>query len=133
MPISPVPPLTPMTRDQIMARARFWVDQDVHYFTRDGHRPAEALDPDGQPYRTDCSGYVAMAWQAGTQPSTSEFDLLGHEISVDELLPGDACCGRARAATDRTAAMSCCSAAGPTPSNATTWPTSWPEETAPGS
>lgn len=61
MPISPVPPLTPMTRDQIMARARFWVDQDVHYFTRDGHRPAEALDPDGQPYRTDCSGYVAMA------------------------------------------------------------------------
>jgi hypothetical protein len=83
-------PTTPVSRQEVLRRARFWVEQDVYYFTRDGLRPALAPDPEGRDYRTDCSGYVCMAWRAPSQPSTSEFDLLGHEISREELRPGDA-------------------------------------------
>jgi|SRR4051812_23816221 hypothetical protein len=83
-------PIEPLTRREVLRRARFWVDQRVHYFTRDGLRPAQALDPDGRAYRTDCSGYVCMAWRAPSEPSTHEFDQLGHEITRDDLQPGDA-------------------------------------------
>jgi len=83
-------PYGPLSRHAVLARARFWVDQQVHYFTEDGQAPEHALDPDGRPYRTDCSGYVCMAWRAESQPDTSEFDELGSEISRDALLPGDA-------------------------------------------
>jgi hypothetical protein len=86
----PAPPLPPISRPEVLARAWSWVDRQVHYLTADGGHPEQALDPDGLAYRTDCSGYVAMAWRAGIQPSTADFDVLGDQISPTDLLPGDA-------------------------------------------
>lgn len=77
-------------RREVLQRARFWVDQRVHYLTRDGVHPATAPDPAGRSYRTDCSGFVCMAWHAGTEPSTAEFDSIGYGIARADLLPGDA-------------------------------------------
>lgn len=79
-----------VSRREVLQRARLWVARQVHYFTLDGRWPESAPDPDGRPYRTDCSGYVCMAWRAESQPSTAEFGLLGDEIDREYLLPGDA-------------------------------------------
>jgi hypothetical protein len=46
-----------------------------------------------QGYRTDCSGFVSMAWQLGTSYTTSSFyagTADNHVISYEKLLPGDA-------------------------------------------
>jgi hypothetical protein len=82
-------PGRPVTRSEVLRRAHFWVANQVHYLTRDSS-PDEAPGPDGHLYRTDCSGYVCMAWFAGSQPSTAEFDELGEQIDAGQLLPGDA-------------------------------------------
>jgi hypothetical protein len=80
-----------LTRELIIARAQFWVDQGVHYLAHDGGQwPATASDPDGRPYRADCSGYVAMAWAAQEAPDTCDFDAIGFEIPATELQSGDA-------------------------------------------
>jgi hypothetical protein len=46
-----------ITRSEIIARAQTWVDQGVPY-----SKTATHSDPQGTPYREDCSGYVSMAW-----------------------------------------------------------------------
>lgn len=80
-----------LSRDQILSRAQFWVERKVHYRSlTDDRWPATAPDPDGRPYRTDCSGYVAMAWRADHEPDTCDFAELGYEIAAADLLPGDA-------------------------------------------
>lgn len=84
-----------LSRAEVLRRAQFWVDRRVHYMSLnaspdDAVWPSAAADPDGRLYRTDCSGYVAMAWRAPAQPDTNAFGELGDEISRDELLPGDA-------------------------------------------
>ncbi|MFS8104915.1 FG-GAP-like repeat-containing protein, partial [Lentzea alba] len=71
-----------ITRGEVMARAKTWVDAGVPYSmgaTRDG-------------WRTDCSGFVSMAWNL-SKPGLSTVTLVGsnvtHRIGKDELLPGD--------------------------------------------
>jgi cell wall-associated NlpC family hydrolase len=83
-------PHPPVSRDEVLRRAQYWVQHQVHYLSHDGQTPATARDPDGSPYRADCSGYVCMAWKAESQPSTSDFDAVGAEIDRADLLPGDA-------------------------------------------
>ncbi|AOS64574.1 hypothetical protein [Actinoalloteichus hymeniacidonis] len=71
---------TSITRDEIMARAHTWVAAAVSYSInrwRDG-------------YRTDCSGFVSLAWNTGASYTTRTLDQVSHEITKDELLPGDA-------------------------------------------
>ena len=80
----------PVSRHEVLLRARYWVQQQVPYLTADGRAPQTALDPDGHAYRTDCSGYVCMAWRVKSQPSTNDFDSIGAEIGRADLLPGDA-------------------------------------------
>jgi hypothetical protein len=75
---------------EVLRRAGFWVTQQVHYLSGDGQWPESATDPGGRRYRTDCSGYVCMAWHSEAQPSTSEFDALGEQVARDDLQPGDA-------------------------------------------
>lgn len=67
------------TREQILARARSWVDAGVPYSQSRWY----------QGYRTDCSGFVSMAWGLGTSHWTGDLDTYGVRITKDELRPGD--------------------------------------------
>lgn len=71
-------------RDAIIDRARTWVDQGVPYDMAAYHP-----DPEGKNYRTDCSGFVSMAWGLDDSLSTVTLPDVSHEISKDELKPGD--------------------------------------------
>jgi len=57
-----------------------WIDAQVPYsvdsYWRDG-------------YRQDCSGFVSMAWNLGTNEWTGSLDKFATKITKDELLPGD--------------------------------------------
>ena len=71
-------------RAAIIDRAQTWVDQGVPY-DMGAYHP----DPEGKNYRTDCSGYVSMAWGLDDSLSTVTLPDVSHEISKDELKPGD--------------------------------------------
>ena len=67
-------------RDEIIARAKTWVDAHVPYNQRGLY----------QGYREDCSGLVSMAWGL-TTPGLTTYTLptVAQPISKDELQPGD--------------------------------------------
>ncbi len=84
----------PITRAEILDRAKYWVDQHVTYT-----QTATAPDPQGKAYRRDCSGLVSMAWHLSsslltqTQNGSLGFnDFTGKTWlnSLNDLLPGDA-------------------------------------------
>ena len=70
------------TRAGIIARAETWWDAKVSY-NQDGYYNG---------YRTDCSGFVSMAWQLTNNPTpwTGTLPQYSHEIDWSQLLPGDA-------------------------------------------
>ncbi|MGW6704040.1 hypothetical protein ACWGDE_03950 [Streptomyces sp. NPDC054956] len=77
----------PVTREQIIARAKDWVDQRVGYSQGSGWEDAATSGP----YRRDCSGFVSMAWQLRTSLSTRTLSTVARELSeLEELEPGDA-------------------------------------------
>ena len=67
-------------RDQIAKLAETWLYSPVPY-------SEQAYWYDG--YRTDCSGYVSMAWQLGTSETTWTLPQYSHQISQWELQRGD--------------------------------------------
>jgi peptidoglycan hydrolase-like protein with peptidoglycan-binding domain len=89
-PTSPAQPGTPsdiggpITREEILARAHFWVDKNVHYSQRD-----QAPDAQGKSYRTDCSGLVSMALHLNSSPNTVNLPDYLTQIGWEELQPGD--------------------------------------------
>ncbi|MFE9371983.1 peptidoglycan-binding protein [Streptomyces sp. NPDC006711] len=70
----------PTTRAEIIDRAKVWVAAAVPY-------DMEAYWTDG--YRQDCSGYVSMAWDLGTNEWTGSLAKFGVRVTRDELQPGD--------------------------------------------
>ncbi|MFF5987702.1 GH25 family lysozyme [Prauserella flavalba] len=68
-----------ITRDEVIDRAKKWSDDPVPYSMENYH--------DG--YRTDCSGYVSMAWQLDTSLSTVTLPDVSHPIEKSELKKGD--------------------------------------------
>jgi hypothetical protein len=68
-----------ITRDTVLARAQKWVDNPVPY--------SQAKYVGG--YRTDCSGYVSMVWQADRSWSTATMHDISYRITAAELRPGD--------------------------------------------
>ncbi|WP_199553184.1 peptidoglycan-binding protein [Streptomyces sp. N35] len=74
------PVVRPTTRAEIIKRAKTWVAAEVPYslakYWRDG-------------YRQDCSGFVSMAWNLGTNQWTGTLDRFAVRISRDQLQPGD--------------------------------------------
>jgi hypothetical protein len=68
------------TRSQIINRAKKWVEAQVPYSMDD-------YWSDG--YRQDCSGFVSMAWNLGSNEWTGSLDKFGVRISRDQLQPGD--------------------------------------------
>ncbi len=81
------PPLVP-TRVAVLVRARSWLRPSVPYSQTARHRNEYGC------YRTDCSGYVSMAW--GLPPGrhggldTVGLRAIGVEIAKADLRPGDA-------------------------------------------
>jgi hypothetical protein len=73
----------PITRDEIIARAKAWADSPRAY-------NMNAIDP-ATGYRQDCSGYVSMAWHLST-PGLSTVTLpdVSRVINKEDLRLGDA-------------------------------------------
>jgi hypothetical protein len=80
----------PMTRAQVLARARSWLTPPVPYSQTSFHTNEFGC------YRTDCSGFVSMAWALpGRPPSrhggldTAGLAAVSHPIAKDDLAAGD--------------------------------------------
>ncbi|MFJ3205797.1 hypothetical protein [Streptomyces sp. NPDC086989] len=76
----------PVTREQIISRAKSWVEQEVPYSQTSGWKD----EATGGAYRRDCSGFVSMTWQLRTSLTTETLSSVARRISVNELEPGDA-------------------------------------------
>ncbi|MBT2408655.1 MULTISPECIES: hypothetical protein [unclassified Streptomyces] len=75
-----------ITRSEVLVRGRDWYLRDVHY-----DQGATAVDVNGDDYyRTDCSGFVSMAWHLTTSKTTSNLSDVSSTISKSALRPGDA-------------------------------------------
>ncbi|MFE2298544.1 tachylectin-related carbohydrate-binding protein [Streptomyces sp. NPDC059445] len=73
-------------RSEVMDRAKNWYNRNVQY-----DQGASAVDVDGDhSYRTDCSGFVSMAWHLTTSLTTETLPSASTQISKTALLPGDA-------------------------------------------
>jgi cell wall-associated NlpC family hydrolase len=81
---------SPIRRSEIIERAESWLRPSVAYSTTKFHHNEFGI------YRTDCSGYVSMAWGLPGVPHNRRggFDTLGlasasEPIERDELRAGD--------------------------------------------
>ncbi|MFJ6796522.1 peptidoglycan-binding protein [Streptomyces sp. NPDC091268] len=74
------PAVKRIDRTTIIKRAKLWLDAQVPYSMSD-------YWTDG--YRQDCSGYVSMAWNLGSNEWTGSLDTFATKITKEELLPGD--------------------------------------------
>ncbi|MCL4534349.1 MAG: NBR1-Ig-like domain-containing protein [Bacteroidetes bacterium] len=95
--------------DEILARAKTWVDANVPY----------SMTAKYQGYRTDCSGFVSYAWSLPPPGLTT--DTLGYvavEIPKDRLQPGDILNNRARGVAGHTLIFAGWADAGKTKYNA---------------
>jgi cell wall-associated NlpC family hydrolase len=74
-----------ITRAEVISRAKNWWDRKVPY-----SQTAYAWDVNkGKKYRTDCSGFVSMAWKLTSSRTTSTLDGVATRISWANLKPGD--------------------------------------------
>ncbi|MBT2402628.1 MULTISPECIES: peptidoglycan-binding protein [unclassified Streptomyces] len=69
-----------LDRTTIINRAKLWLEAEVPYSMSE-------YWSDG--YRQDCSGYVSMVWNLGTNEWTGSLDKFATKITKEELLPGD--------------------------------------------
>ncbi|MCX4526022.1 peptidoglycan-binding protein [Streptomyces sp. NBC_01551] len=67
-------------RATMINRAKLWLDAEVPYSMSE-------YWSDG--YRQDCSGYVSMVWNLGSNEWTGSLDKFATKITKAELLPGD--------------------------------------------
>ena len=69
-----------ITREETINRGKTWVEDGIMYSQSRYH----------EGYRQDCSGFVSMCWDAGTSYTTRNIQEVSYQISVEEMLPGDA-------------------------------------------
>ncbi|CAM3359086.1 hypothetical protein KIPE111705_04730 [Kibdelosporangium persicum] len=74
----------PTSRSQTLTRSKTWLDARVPYSQSACHSNHYGS------YRTDCSGFVSMAWGLRVSYTTSDVHLVSHEIPRADLRPGDA-------------------------------------------
>ncbi|MFE3284842.1 peptidoglycan-binding protein [Streptomyces sp. NPDC059233] len=79
-PGAPAAALKRLDRTTMINRAKLWLDAKVPYSMSD-------YWTDG--YRQDCSGFVSMVWNLGSNEWTGSLDKFATRITKDELLPGD--------------------------------------------
>ncbi|MFJ8038906.1 VCBS repeat-containing protein [Kitasatospora sp. NPDC096147] len=75
-----------ITRSEVLARADYWYQKRANIPYDQG---GSYQDSSGRSYRTDCSGYVSMAWHTGTSYSTRTLPGVATEIPRSQLKPGD--------------------------------------------
>ena len=68
---------------EMLERARSWVADGVGYSGSNYHSNEYGT------YRTDCSGYVSMAWGLGSSYTTVPLPSGSYPIAKDALAPGD--------------------------------------------
>jgi hypothetical protein len=73
-----------ISRGEVIARAHYWLSVNVPY-----SQSANYPDPEGRNYRTDCSGFVSMAWHLDQSRTTDTLDDVSTAISASALKPGD--------------------------------------------
>ena len=74
-----------ITRAEVIKRAKDWWDRKIPY-----SQTAYASDINrGKTYRTDCSGFVSMAWKLTSSRTTSTLDEVATKIAWANLKPGD--------------------------------------------
>ncbi|CDM36872.1 hypothetical protein DTO013E5_2979 [Penicillium roqueforti] len=74
-----------ISRKEIISRGQFWVSRHIPYSMN-----AEYPDPQGRKYRTDCSGFVSMAFHAYAPGyNTVSLPDIAKSISWSDLRPGD--------------------------------------------
>lgn len=83
-------PNAEISREDVLERAMFWVD-DPRPYSMDRSSPGI----DGKQWRTDCSGFVSMAWNlrrsdGDTGTGTGQLPEFLERIEQDDLKPGDA-------------------------------------------
>jgi hypothetical protein len=75
----------PVSRSEVIARAHYWNALNVPYSQSAYHvGPGES-----KTYRTDCSGFVSMAWHLADSRWTGSLDDVSSVISYGALKPGD--------------------------------------------
>lgn len=74
-----------ITRAQIIARAKVWVQEQVPYSQTEWWTNVDGT------YRQDCSGMVSMEWDLNQNTDfwTGNLNLVSHTIAAADLLPGD--------------------------------------------
>ncbi|PJN23804.1 hypothetical protein [Kitasatospora sp. CB02891] len=79
-----------ITRSEVLARAKVWVDDAVPYSQSSYH-----TDGSGTLYRQDCSGFVSMAWHINNSGTNNGFttntavNYSTQLAGLDSLKPGD--------------------------------------------
>ena len=73
-----------IVRNEILTRAKSWIDERVPYSQSATHTNRFGS------YRTDCSGYVSMAWGLDHSRTTWTLWDVSTKIGAGELQPGDA-------------------------------------------
>ncbi|SCG57919.1 FG-GAP-like repeat-containing protein [Micromonospora coxensis] len=75
-----------ITPTEVLSRAKFWYDNRGSIpYNQGGYYP----DQNGRNYRTDCSGFVSMAWHLSTSKTTHNMYTVSKQISKNDLQPGD--------------------------------------------
>ncbi|MEV7120442.1 hypothetical protein [Kitasatospora griseola] len=76
----------PITRSEVIQRAQYWIGKSIPY-NQSGTYP----DSSGRNYRTDCGGYVDMAWHLADGPNTQGLESSAYttQISRSDLKAGD--------------------------------------------
>ncbi|MGK5739446.1 NlpC/P60 family protein [Micromonospora sp. URMC 103] len=75
---------TRISRAEIIVRAYDWWQRRIPY-----NQGATATDVEGVPYRTDCSGFISMAWRLSTSRTTDTLDDVSTTIPKSDLQEGD--------------------------------------------
>jgi len=75
---------TRISRAEIISRAQDWWQRQIPYNQLD-----DATDVEGVRYRTDCSGFISMAWRLSSSRTTDDLDDISTPISKGDLQPGD--------------------------------------------
>ncbi|MEU2428551.1 hypothetical protein ABZ611_03365 [Streptomyces sp. NPDC007861] len=79
----------PITRSEVMARAKNWYDREVQYSQSTNMADWVYGPTTDVKYRPDCSGFVSMAWHLNMSLTTYSLPGVSHEISKSDLQPGD--------------------------------------------
>eukprot|EP01006_Ploeotia_vitrea_P020494 TRINITY_DN52787_c0_g1_i1.p1 TRINITY_DN52787_c0_g1~~TRINITY_DN52787_c0_g1_i1.p1 ORF type:complete len:272 (+),score=11.75 TRINITY_DN52787_c0_g1_i1:24-818(+) len=77
-------------RAGMLLKAHEWADKKIPYCQCNGPRECCGTCPYCGSFRCDCSGYVSYCWDLPYGYTTSTLHEVAHEITKDELQPGDA-------------------------------------------